>query len=81
MRTGNLECADAQRSATKETLATKGTQEIYQIYSKSNKLIGLEKNKKEPFLMFVALVRAIVISGFGVSLRTGSYAMPITLIT
>ncbi|SDG62278.1 hypothetical protein SAMN04487901_10689 [Prevotella communis] len=31
--------------------------------------------------MFVALVRAIVISGFGVSLRTGSYTMPIPLIT
>ena len=31
--------------------------------------------------MFVALVRASVLSGFGVSLRTSSYAMPITLIT
>ena len=31
--------------------------------------------------MFVALVRAIVLSGLGVSLRTSSYAMPIPLIT
>ncbi len=26
--------------------------------------------------MFVALIRACVLSGFGVSLRTSSYAMP-----
>jgi hypothetical protein len=31
--------------------------------------------------MFVALVRACVLSGVGVSLRTGSYAMPTPLIT
>ena len=31
--------------------------------------------------MFVALVRACVLSGLGVSLRTSSYAMPIPLIT
>ena len=65
----------------RRTLATKGTQEIEQNLIKIEQKFWVEKNKKEHFQMFVALVRACVLSGLGVSLRTSSYAMPITLIT
>ena len=65
----------------RRTLATKGTQEIEQNLIKIEQINRVGKKQKKHFQMFVALVRASVLSGLGVSLRTGSYAMPITLIT
>ena len=55
--------------------------EIQQNLIKIEQKFWVGKKQKKPFQMFVALVRACVLSGVGVSLRTGSYAMPIPLIT
>ena len=55
--------------------------EIQQNLIKIEQKFWVGKKQKKPFQMFVALVRAIVLSSLGVSLRTGSYAMPIPLIT
>ena len=55
--------------------------EIQQNLIKIEQKFWVGKKQKKHFQMFVALIRAIVLSGLGVSLRTSSYAMPIPLIT
>ena len=55
--------------------------EIQQNLIKIEQKFWVGKKQKEPFQMFVALVRACVLCGLGVSLRTSSYAMPTPLIT
>ena len=55
--------------------------EIQQNLIKIEQKFWVGKKQKKPFQMFVALIRACVLSATGVSLRMSSYAMPIPLIT